>query len=77
MSNDLSTCVVCSHQFEAKQKAGEISIRLAVKGGCSLAIAGPVCRDCAAKSEFDPDAALSQMRAARARLLAAEIEVRS
>jgi hypothetical protein len=75
--SELSTCVVCSHQFEAKQKAGEISIRLVAKGGHSLAIAGPVCRDCAAKSGCSPDAALSQMRAARARLLAVEIEVRS
>ena len=77
MSNELSTCVVCLQQFEAKQKAGEISIRLAVKGGCSLVIAGPVCRDCTAKSGCSPDDALAQMRVAPYRLLAGGIEVRS
>lgn len=64
-----AVCVVCSGQFGSKQKAGEISVRLAIKGGTSIVVAGPVCQACAEKSA-DPRIALDQMRAARAFLLA-------
>lgn len=62
-------CVACGHPFDAGLKAGEISIRLSVKGGRSMMLAGPVCSECAAKSASDPDVALDQMRAARTHLL--------
>jgi len=65
----LARCVVCVCQFESRQKAGEISIRLTVKGGQSLSIAGPVCHKCASNSASDPSVALNQMRQARANLL--------
>jgi len=62
-------CVVCGCQFESRLKAGEIGIRLTVKGGQSMSIAGPVCHECASKSASDPGVALDQMRQARANLL--------
>lgn len=62
-------CVVCGLQFGSRLKAGEITIRISVKAGHSMAIAAPVCSECAAKSASNPGVALSQMRQARGNLL--------
>lgn len=77
MTSTESTCIVCNGQFGSKQKAGEISIRLAIKGGASIVVAGPVCPSCAEKSAGGPEIALAQMRSARACLLIDAGEVQS
>lgn len=66
--NIASQCVVCGGQFFPRQKAGEVSVRLAIKAGTSVVVAGPVCQVCAGKSA-GPDAAVEQMRSACKRLL--------
>lgn len=72
-----AVCIVCSGEFGSKQKAGEISIRLTVKGGPSIIVAGPVCPACARASAAAPDTAIEQMRRARNNLLAGALEVPS